>query len=81
MKTDAHALITAALLVTAAAGAGAQAARIVDLQECIRLAIAGDAGLRVGELDENIAMRGCGKCRGGTIPRRRCREATRVFPM
>jgi outer membrane protein TolC len=55
MKTDARALITAALLVAAAAGAGAQAARIVDLQECIRLAIAGDAGLRVGELDEKIA--------------------------
>ena len=55
MNGKARALMAAGLLALCTAWAGAQAAQTVDLQECIRRALASDAGLRVGELDEKIS--------------------------
>ena len=55
MRANARAFIAAVMLAVLAAGVGAEGTRIVDLEECMRLAFANDAGLRVDELDATIA--------------------------
>ncbi|HUJ73752.1 MAG TPA: TolC family protein, partial [bacterium] len=65
MKTGIVAIL---VLVLCASGATAQAVRVVDLDECLRLGFAANAGLRADELQANLAEARVREMRGQYVP-------------
>ena len=68
MKTSIVAVMALALCAAGALTASAEAARIVDLEECLRLGFTNDAGLRSGELQTRIADARLREMQGQYLP-------------